>query len=727
MWKRFFSTPRMAAYKIGWWVGLLLWLVLRIGLAWQAWLPVSQDGVEQVWTVQLQDFPTQRDESWQADVRVAGLSGKVKLTFPTTLTPRLDCRYQLRAKLKRPRGFLNPELFDYQLWLLQAGYVATGYVSTILHCEPVLPDEIMQWRSAIASRIQQAEMTDQARSTLLALTIGSYAEIGATQWQLLRDSGTIHILSVSGLHIVLVSLLAYSLFSGLAKLLVIPLKVFPAAHWGSIAAIVFSVFYAVLADFSVATQRSLVMVAAFAWQRLCCQQFRWLWSWWLALFAVLLLNPLSVFSCGFWFSFLATLVLLSVYHGVQQTPPRWQRYVVTNGLLFTVMAPLTLYLYGALPWLTVPANAIAVPVITFVSMPLAFLALLLMPVHEWSQVVFGWAGISLDVYWWLVAYLLEVISLPVRWHWGGVSLWAAALATVGALLLVLPKGFPGKCVIPVLCLPLLFPTMPAMQSGDLSLTVLDVGQGLASVIRTQGHTLVYDTGVKFTSRFDSGLDIVAAQLRQQRLDHIDMLMVSHGDADHAGGVDGLVSELPAKQVWGGVPERLRQLNASPCRAGMHWRWDGVDFRVLGPMRQSGKGNDRSCILQVSNGQHRFLLPGDAEAPAEGELVAAYGNALQADVLVAPHHGSKTSSSLSFMRAVSPRVVLISAGHLNRFHHPHPSVLQRYADYGVHWHNTAEEGAMTVSSTAGVLHVVSAVCQSTWPWRRADHGCGVDGL
>lgn len=707
---------------------LALWCGARAWWAWQAWLPTSQDGVEQAVVVQLLDFPARRDDNWQADVQVDGWRGKVRLSFPIDEMPALDCRYHVRAKLKRPRGFDNPGLFDYQLWLLQAGYVATGRVRTLTVCEPVVPSYLLQWRSNIAQRIHRAVLDERSRSTLLALTIGSYAGIDAAQWQLLRDSGTIHILSVSGLHIVLVSMLAYGLFSGLARLLVFPLHVAPSAHWGSVAAIVFAVFYALLADFSVATQRSLIMVAAVACQRLCCSRFRWLWSWWCALWLVLLWDPLSVLGCGFWFSFLATLVLLSVHHGVQHHVSAWYRYAVTNGMLFIVMAPMTLYLYGALPWLTLLANAIAVPVITFVSMPLAFLAMLAMPMESWSQVLFAWSGKSLGVYWWLIEHLLEVITLPKRWQWGGISLFATVLATVGTLLLLLPRGFPGKRFAAVLCLPLLFPAAPVLQAGEMTLTVLDAGQGLATVIRTARHTLVYDAGARFTSRFDSGRDIVAAHLHQQRLSHVDLLMVSHSDADHAGGVAGLVSALPVRQIWSGTPERLRAVAASPCRSGMHWRWDGVDFRVLGPL-PSGPDrdtNNRSCILQVTNGLHRFLLPGDGETAAETAAVAAHGSYLKSDVLVAPHHGSKTSSTPALLQAVSPSQVLISAGHLNRFHHPHPAVIQRYEAAGIAWHATAAEGALQASSVAGELRITSAVCQSFWPWRVA-RGCGRDGL
>jgi competence protein ComEC len=707
---------------------VVLWFSLRLWQAWDAWLPPEQDGIEQQSVVQLLDFPAPRDDAWQADVYVKGLPGKVRLGFPSGLAPKLDCLYTVSLKLKRPRGFHNPGLFDYQLWLLQSGYVATGYVRVVHDCQQIKPGWLLQWRENIAARISSVEMTDRARSTLLALTIGSYADIDLSQWQLLRDSGTIHILSVSGLHIVLVAALGYWLFALVTRALIFPLRLWPANHWGSVASFFFAVFYALLADFSVPTQRSLLMVAVAVSQRLFYSHFRWMTSWWVALLLVFCLNPLSVLACGFWFSFLATWVLVAVYHGVVSGVPVWRRYLVTQGMLFLSMLPLSLFLYGYVPWLSLPANVLAVPLITFVSMPLAFLSLLAMPLPVLSQPLLEWSSWSLDGYWWLMQEMVRLAPF-VQIYWGGVSQLSVWLGVFGVLLLLLPRGMPGRWLAAVLCLPVAFPVVPQLQKGEMSLTVLDVGQGLASVVRTSGHTLVYDTGNRFTSRFDSGRDIVSVHLRQQRLPYIDFLLVSHSDADHAGGVPGLLSSMPVRQRWSGTPDRLKSEDFSPCRAGMHWRWDGVDFTILSPASGAllRETNNRSCILRVSNGRHVFLLPGDAEAKVESSLPALYGWQLNADVMVAPHHGSKTSSSTAFLQAVDPSTVLVSAGYKNRFNHPHPRVVKAYERRGITWLSTAESGALTAYSNTEGLQVQSAVCEYPLPWRRALRGCGSDGL
>lgn len=706
----------------------LLWAGLYLSAALTAWMPVELDNVDQVITVRLLDFPKRRETRWVVDVYSRELSGKIRLSFPEQVVPEPNCLYSVKVRLKQPRGFVNFNQFDYQAWLLQANYVATGSVREILKCEPIVIDSIFSIRIAIADDIQKVEMSEQARSTLLALLIGSYADIDMQQWRLLRDSGTIHILSVSGLHIVLVSSLAYFIFANVSRYLLFPVRILPAAHWGGFASIFFSIAYALLADFSVPTQRSLIMVAVAVIQRLLYSRFRLLAAWKISLLIVLLSNPLSVLSCGFWFSFVGTAVLILVFHGVNGKVHWLWRYCVTNWLLFLSMVPLSLYLYGYVPVLSLPANLMAVPLISFLSLPLAFLGLLFMPVSGFlSDGAFQLSALTLDVYWYLMDWLVSAAS-GLKLYWGGATIGSVALALVGFSLLLLPKAAPLRFFACLLWLPLIFPSIVSPRQDEFEVTVLDVGQGLAVVVRTAKHILVYDTGDRFSQQFDSGTDIVVPFLRNLREPFIDMLMISHSDKDHSGGMQGVLNALPVHQFWSGTPELLHaSASFNPCRAGMHWRWEGVDFQLLNPVFSSehDQTNNRSCVLRIDNGLHSVLLTGDAEQLVEARLLRQ-DELLQSDILVAPHHGSNTSSSMPFIRAVNPRLVVISAGYKNRFHHPNAAVLARYTRQGLPWLSTAEQGAIRIRTDAGDLRLTTALCAHPVPWRSTD-ACQQDRL
>ncbi len=716
------------------WPTILL-LVAAIWFAWccqraiAGWLPAADEGREITVTGHVLDFPRRTERGWQFDFHAEELGGKLRLSvFEETgwdAAPSFSCRYRFSVKLRRPRGLLNFGQFDYQAWLLQAGYRATGYVKAVAGCEPLQPAVLLRSRAWLATWIRSAPLSERASSTLLGLLIGSYADIDVQQWQVLRDSGTIHLLSVSGLHIVLVAALVHLLASWLARLLVWPLHLMPAAHWGCHASLVLATAYALLAGFSVATQRSLVMVAVAVLQQLVYGRFRFGTALLVSLVAVYALNPLSILSSGFWFSFVATAVLLLASHGWRhaQRLGFWQQCLSglrLQGLLFVLMAPVLLFVYGRMPLLSLPLNLLAVPWVSFVSLPAGFAAVLVLPL---STTLAGWllqlSGWTLDLYWQVMQW---GIGLGEHWQWslGGAGWAALCLAMMGLYLLCLaPSGLPLRLAGCLLCLPMLLPRGIGLSPGEVEVTVLDVGQGLSVIVRTARHVLVYDTGDRSSERFDAGRDIVAPALRQQRVAGLDMLLLSHADSDHAGGAAGLLQEYPARQLWSGTPESLQGVPPFlPCRAGMHWRWDGVSFRILHP--DSGTlpdDNNRSCVLQVEAGEQRLLLAGDIEQRAEQQLAMA-GIDLRADVLLMPHHGSKTSSSPALLSAVRPSLAIASAGYRNRFHHPAVQVTGRYEIQGIRWLNTAETGAIRLRLSAAGMEQTLALCQAPVPWRWA---------
>jgi competence protein ComEC len=263
------------------------------------------------------------------------------------------------------------------------------------------------------------------------------------------------------------------------------------------------------------------------------------------------------------------------------------------------------------------------------------------------------------------------------------------------LLLLAPKGLPGRWLGLVLCLPLLYFPAARPAPDGFWFTLLDVGQGLAAVIRTHRHTLVYDTGPRLGARFDAGRAALLPYLRQQGLRRIDTLIVSHADSQHTGGVRSLLERVPVTKVLTSSPVEVPIKGAGSCRDGIEWWWDGVHFRLLHPPEDSRLfGNDASCVLWVAGEAGRVLLPGDIERTAEATLVARYGDQLSAQILVAPHHGHRDLSLSAFIDAVHPRYVLFSTGYKNRFGYPKPETVTRYSRNDAIIMDTAQHGAIT---------------------------------
>jgi competence protein ComEC len=718
----------------GWCVLGFCWAVIYYGAMLNQWLPTAQENQEIEIAGYVMDFPQKRERGWQFDFYADQLDGKVRLsvygqgyadTAEEVPAPRLDCHYRFLVKLKRPRGLLNFGLYDYQAWLLQSGYVATGYVRAVLSCEQQAPALLLGWRAGIADKINQVAVSDYAKSTLLALLIGSYADIDTNQWQVLRNSGTIHLLSVSGLHIVLVAALAHFCFFHLAKALVFPVRWLPAEFFGSISALFFAVFYAFLAGFSVATQRALIMVAVAVLQRLLYGKFMFGTAFMLALLLVLMSNPLSVLSCGFWFSFWGTWVLLVAMRGESSRTSlsflqKLEVFIRPQWLLFVLLSPMLLYVYGRMPLLSLPLNFLAVPWVSFLSLPLAFAALLVLPfshtLGSWLLQASAW---TVDVYW-SVMQAGVAVGKDYFFDLGGIGFFPLLMSLSGLSMLCLMRArWLWRLAGLLLCVPLAFSGFVKLQPGELQLTVLDVGQGLSVLVRTAKHVLVYDAGDRRSEHFDAGRDIVAPSLRHQRIDHVGMLMLTHSDSDHAGGAAGLMEEFPVRQLWSGTPERL-QLSTEffSCRAGMHWRWDAVDFRILHPADdREEKGNNRGCVVMIDTGRQRVLLTADIELPAEKKILQR-GADVKADILVSPHHGSKSSSSSALLEAVQAKWVVVSAGFNNRYKHPSPEVVKRYREREMNIFNTADSGAIRFTLSNNGVDVESALCDNRRFWRNA---------
>jgi competence protein ComEC len=619
--------------------------------------------------------------------------------YDAAAAPKAGERWRLRVSLRRPRGMLNPGGFDYEQWLFAEGIRAVGYVRNSSEnrrletgsgwlCSP------QAWRQAIHDRLSAALAGSPVAGLIKALTMGADDDITQAQWEILRRTGTTHLIAISGSHIGLVAAFAFFLTRRLCASLGVlrwpPPRI--AALVGGVAALL----YSALADFAIPTQRALVMIGvamgAVAFQRNLNPSHVLA----MAALAVVLYDPLAVLSPGFWLSFGAVALIAFGVTGRVERPRGWRALAKINWVTALGLAPFLLLFFRQVSLVSPIANFLAVPVLGTLLIPVCLSGALLLPlVPAAGAGLLQLAEFILNRTWPVLEWLS---ALPLaQWSHAEPPFWTVLLAFLGTLLLLAPRGIPARWLGLVLLLPATLYHPERLAPGEFRLVLLDVGQGLASVVETRHRLLVYDTGARLSPSFDMGRAVVEPYLRARGIGTIDTLVVSHGDLDHIGGARSLLARFPVGRTYTSVPEQLAGFPAAPCAAGQHWIWDGVDFEMLGPLRNSEKENDNSCVLRVQGRSGSALLTADIERTAEGLLVENYRERLRSDVLVVPHHGSKTSSTGPFLEAVRPRLALIPAGYLNRFGFPHPAVMDRYTGIGALTLSTAERGAIVVET------------------------------
>ncbi len=694
--------------KLRWWRSFcfgfaILWAVAFASIRLNGRLPEHLAGQDIKIQGYIADLPEHESNHVRFNINVSEaakqIPNKLRLTWYYPDHPiKAGQEWVFTVRLKPPHGNLNPGGFDYERWLFVEGIGATGYVRP--KPQPQLLDNgssktsLLIWRQHIAEQLEQVLANSASLSMIKALTIGDGDSLTPQQWEVFRRTGTTHLMVISGSHIGLVA--------GLVYLLVIRLWAWSGVlAWSpqkiaAIVALVTAIFYAGLTGFSVPAQRSALMIAiamiAIIQQRN-TKPYNVLA---VALCTILIVDPLVVLSAGFWLSFIAVSLIIYVIAGRLGKLGFIRGSIKINWVTSIGLAPLLLFFFQQVSMIAPLANLIAVPIISLIVVPVALLATLIMPISSLVAVkLFFIVDISLQGLWWI---LVKLAALPlstvshIQPSW-----WALAFAIPGILLLFAPKGMPSRYLGLIMLFPLMFTAQDKIALGTFKLSLLDVGQGLSAVIQTANHALVYDTGAKFSSTSDSGQSVILPFLRNQAIDKINTLVISHGDNDHIGGVDSLLSSTTTEQLFTSVPQLLGRYSPTQCKAGQSWSWDSVVFTLLSPPADHFLSeNDNSCVLQIQTQQRTILLTGDIESEAESSLVETYKNKLKADILIAPHHGSQTSSTSTFLKAVKPNLVLIPAGYRNQFGHPHAEVLQRYKDLHVNWFNSADDGAIQLN-------------------------------
>jgi competence protein ComEC len=616
--------------------------------------------------------------------------------------------WRLPVKLKRPHGYFNPNGFDYEKWLLSRHIGATGYVRKSPEPQLLGPSSyyLLRWRQHIADWMDENIQHDLTRGIVKALSIGDRSDISPSQWMVFRRTGTAHLMAISGLHIGLIAGMVYAVLRRAMlwlpgpkdsyRVVVISLSVLAAG------------LYAALAGFSLPTRRALIMLVIVMLALSGRRHVKKMQIVALALMVVLLLDPLAVLSAGFWLSFLAVIVILTVVSGRIKKERFYRAALRVHVAAALGLLPILALFFQQFSMIAPLANIVAVPVITLVVVPLIFCLLLL--VFCGTTLL----NVLLDGLQWILQLLWHYLAGLSQWHWAvydlnEVGIVALVLALFGIGLFLLPRGTPGRHLSAVMMLPLFFPAMSRPPNGEIRLALLDVGQGLSIVVETQRHTLLFDAGARYGEYSDKGQMVVLPYLQFRGIDRLDGIIISHGDNDHIGGVFSVLEVLPYFRVLSSVPEKLSQFGAEFCQAGQQWHWDDVSFSLLSPSttHHLDSENNRSCVLMIETRQFTFLLPGDIEQPAENWLLKRYGQSLTADVLIAPHHGSKTSSGEAFLQQLKPDYVLIPAGYRNRFGFPHAAVLQRYQKWGIDWLTTAEAGAVIVETENNRLNITAS--------------------
>lgn len=756
IWLEIRSVPRSVARGIS----LLLFVLFSTGLgfyhaAWQAAqrvnvsLPEAWQGkdIEIVGVVSELPRERERGQGFMFDVEhtitphVVAPPRIYLSTYDDAKTPptrmRAGERWQLTVRLKRPHGSSNPYGFDFERWALENQLRAVGYVShkgINIRADALAAGwhyRLASWRSAIFEKLQSTLGNAPYAGVLIALAIGEQSAIPPEQWQVFTRTGVNHLMSISGLHITMLASMAfwvcYAVWRRSAHL---TLRL-PARKAAALIAFAVALAYALLAGFAVPAQRTVYMVGAVAAALWLNRQFSLGQILSIALLGVLIPDPWAVLSAGFWLSFGAVALILFVTahrpihenlfdnnadvvntQNIQQVPPdksfrrftlrMWttlRTYLTVQWAMTIGLIPLLLAMFQQISLVSPIANAFAIPLVSFIVVPLTLLgAALPFDAPLWmAHQVLAWMMQGLE---WLNALPQAV------WTQHAPPAWSIVLGMVGVVWMLLPRGFPARWLGAIWLLPMFLNAPEAPATGNVRVVIFDVGQGLSVALQTQQHAMLYDAGADFSNDADSGNRIIVPNLRALGIAELDGLVLSHDDNDHTGGADSVLQAMPVGWLRSSLTDETLQADfnrtGTRCVDGQAWDWDGVHFAFLHPdgaPSDKVHDNEQSCVLRISIGEQHILLVGDIEKNAEARLLKVHSKELAATLLVAPHHGSKSSSGEAFVARVLPEYTVFTVGYRNRFGHPRPETVQRYQDSGAELLRSDEDGAILVNMNA----------------------------
>jgi competence protein ComEC len=603
-----------------------------------------------------------------------------------------QCNFVVR--LKKIWGYSNPGSIDYEKNMFMAGIGARGYVRSG-QCDELDPETLTQpsLRQQWIVGFQKIAPNYRYANLMSALTFGEREDIEQHQWQVLRETGTSHLLAISGLHLSAISVVMFFLVNRLVRCSAWVCERIPAQSIAAVFAMAAALFYAYLAGFSLPTQRALIMVFIALLAILLRKPVINIPVISCALLLVLVINPHSVLTAGFWMSFLAVLFIYIIIKRTQGINKLF-RIVAVQCYLGFALFPISLLFFSQASIISPMVNLIAIPLVSFLLLPLLLVTQVLFLFDlEISASMFTVLDQLFSYLWWGLQQCAEFKYASLEFT---PKILGVITYELGLFMLVQAKGLPARHLAWLLLVGLFFIKEPQLNSGQMRMTVLDVGQGLAIVVETENHALIYDAGVRSLSGFNIGDAVVMPYLKTRAISTVDLAIVSHNDNDHSGGMHSLISQGVINDLMvSNEPERYDFEQSRLCRAGDEWKWDGVTFKILHPPKKwQSNDNNRSCVLQIIHTAGNIMVTGDIEKSAEEWIMSQYGDYLVSDVIIAPHHGSKTSSSYRFVDLVRPQTVVFSAGYRNRYGFPHATITRRYQQIGARRVDTVSQGAIT---------------------------------
>ena len=652
-------------------------------------------------------------------------------------------RWKIMAKLKRPYGSLNQHTFDFERWSFHQDFGASGSVRSgellldkdIAWTEFELRMELARWH--LRKKIQSM-LPDDARyvGVLIALVMGDQNAIDQDDWQVFNATGIGHLISISGLHVTMLAGVGASFAAFIWRRRTWPL-IAPVSKVAAVAGFVTAFIYAWLAGFQIPAQRTMYMVGVVAFALWTGRNPRSFDIWWWALAFVLLIDPMAPYTPGFWLSFGAVAAILYAMgdssgllgiptgkefetHWMHRMGQALREACRVQAVVTLALLPLTLYWFYQVSIVSPLANAFAIPLVSYIVTPLAIAGALL------PEFIGRWLLLPAHA---SMEYLAVILEWMASWSWSVAwskqpEWWMLVIAGCGIVYAIRPgpigETWRGRLLGILLSIPLFF--WPSQLFGDVHLaqgefraSVFDIGQGTAVLIETANRKLLYDTGPIQGKKDDAGQRIILPYLRGQGIYHIDRMVISHSDSDHIGGAATLLKSIQFDLMMGSLPSAnpllqnlyKRKIPALPCRFGQSWKWDGVEFVIWHPHEETvftdqypGKPNEMSCVLEVRNQQSSLWLTGDVEKQGEAEITERLDEKMLHEIgdreliFMAPHHGSKTSSSLALLQRLEPHQAFAQNGYRNRYGHPHPDVTARYQGLGIPFHQTPKTGAQT---------------------------------
>lgn len=596
------------------------------------------------------------------------------------------------ANLKPPHGTANPIGFDRERWLFRQQIAATGTIKSweTSDTNTVNPmHHINRWRLRVADHWKASIDNSAVSALLVALSVGDKSQFDRDDFKRFQNTGTAHLVAISGLHIGMMAAMGYGL--GWLLFALWPQERIARPQVQIICGWLLAAAYALLAGLAVPTIRALLMLTVYLYFQLIKRKaYAWdVWS--LSLFLVVLFDPLGVLDFGLFLSFGAVAVLILVFQGQNsrhdENKLKWRQWIKAQWVLLLGLMPMQLLMLGRVTWVAPMVNFVAIPLMTVAIVPLLFIVMLwqLCVGTPPALIMTALVGLCEFFYWLLDAFeSLPFLSMDVP----ALSGWQWVCLVALLFLMLLPRVLPQRIWALFLLFPVVLNTKESIPEGYFTAQFFDVGQGLSVAIHTQNHHMLYDLGAAYDSGFNWAEAVILPTLKSQGIKHLDKVLVSHQDNDHAGGLPYVLGSFPVTELYGTAEGQI------PCIKGVQWHWDGVTFEVLSPYNLTPYlKNNSSCVLKVYSDQGSLLLTGDIESAVEFRLLSQSGD-LQSDVMLIPHHGSKTSSTTDFIKAVSPQWAVNSSGKFNPFNHPAEAVIGRYE---VPVFDTQHLGAITVTN------------------------------